>query len=145
MVEVGPRAPPRPHAHARTHVCLGLVSIRSTRTCRALQITAVRANHWRVLGGDPAGQDEARRPRACHHTHACARVSPCLGAHSCTHVRLQVVIPLDKKKPDAEAASLVEVGPRACLNPIKIFDGSFGGRTLYENPSYVSPNAVSAG
>ena len=29
------------------------------------------------------------------------------------------------------------------LNLIKIFEGSFGGATLYENPSYVTPNAVS--
>ena len=36
-----------------------------------------------------------------------------------------------------------QVGPRFCLNPIKIFGGSFGGPTLYENPFYVSPNQVS--
>ncbi|XP_039129968.1 ribosome biogenesis protein BRX1 homolog 2-like [Dioscorea cayenensis subsp. rotundata] len=36
--------------------------------------------------------------------------------------------------------TLVEVGPRFCLNPIKIFGGSFGGPTLYENPLYISPN-----
>lgn len=36
----------------------------------------------------------------------------------------------------------VQVGPRFCLNPIKIFGGSFGGPTLYENPFYVSPNQV---
>ena len=35
------------------------------------------------------------------------------------------------------------IGPRFVLNPIKVFDGSFGGRTLYENPRYVTPNAVS--
>lgn len=28
------------------------------------------------------------------------------------------------------------------MNPIKIFSGSFGGQTLFENPFYVSPNAV---
>ena len=28
------------------------------------------------------------------------------------------------------------------LNLIRIFDGSFGGPTLYENPSYTSPNEV---
>ncbi|KAJ9510337.1 hypothetical protein QJQ45_015813 [Haematococcus lacustris] len=39
---------------------------------------------------------------------------------------------------------LGQVGPRFCLNPIRIFDGAFGGRTLYENPMYVSPNAVRA-
>lgn len=56
----------------------------------------------------------------------------------------QVVVPLDKKKVNPDSASLVEVGPRFCLNPIKIFEGSFGGRTLYENANYVSPNAVRA-
>lgn len=30
------------------------------------------------------------------------------------------------------------------MNPIKIFGGSFGGPTLYENPFYVSPNQVRA-
>uniref|UniRef100_A0A8C4Q9G2 Ribosome biogenesis protein BRX1 homolog n=1 Tax=Eptatretus burgeri TaxID=7764 RepID=A0A8C4Q9G2_EPTBU len=39
-----------------------------------------------------------------------------------------------------EDASLVEVGPRMVLNLIKIFQGSFGGPTLYENPHYCSPN-----
>ncbi|CAN1192402.1 Ribosome biogenesis protein BRX1 homolog 1 [Linum perenne] len=40
--------------------------------------------------------------------------------------------------------TLVEVGPRFCLNPIKIFSGSFGGPTLYENPLYISPNQIRA-
>ncbi|XP_063312914.1 ribosome biogenesis protein BRX1 homolog [Pelobates fuscus] len=39
-----------------------------------------------------------------------------------------------------EDASLVEIGPRFVLNPIKIFQGSFGGPTLFENPHYQSPN-----
>ncbi|XP_029434874.1 ribosome biogenesis protein BRX1 homolog [Rhinatrema bivittatum] len=39
-----------------------------------------------------------------------------------------------------EDASLVEIGPRFVLNLIKIFQGSFGGATLYENPHYQSPN-----
>ncbi|KAL1361046.1 hypothetical protein HN51_006417 [Arachis hypogaea] len=43
-----------------------------------------------------------------------------------------------------EQMNLVEVGPRFCLNPIKIFGGSFGGPTLYANPFYVSPNQVRA-
>ena len=38
--------------------------------------------------------------------------------------------------------SLVEIGPRFVMNVIRIFDGSFGGSTLYENPHYVSPNSV---
>lgn len=39
-----------------------------------------------------------------------------------------------------EDGSLVEIGPRFVLNLIKIFQGSFGGATLYENPRYQSPN-----
>ena len=38
--------------------------------------------------------------------------------------------------------SLVEIGPRFSLNLIRIFNGSFTGSTLYENPEYVSPNTV---
>lgn len=56
----------------------------------------------------------------------------------------QVLVPLDKKAVDPSAVSLCEVGPRFCLNPIKIFAGSFGGPGLYENPVYTSPNAVRA-
>lgn len=41
-----------------------------------------------------------------------------------------------------EDASLVEIGPRFVLNLIKIFQGSFGGPTLYENPGFQSPNMV---
>lgn len=29
------------------------------------------------------------------------------------------------------------------MNLVRIFGGSFGGATLYENPHYVSPNEVS--
>lgn len=41
-----------------------------------------------------------------------------------------------------EKMTLIEVGPRFCLHPIKIFNGSFGGQMIYENPFYVSPNLV---
>ncbi|XP_004549694.2 ribosome biogenesis protein BRX1 homolog [Maylandia zebra] len=39
-----------------------------------------------------------------------------------------------------EDGSLVEIGPRFVLNLMKIFQGSFGGPTLYENPDFRSPN-----
>ncbi|XP_075943611.1 ribosome biogenesis protein BRX1 homolog [Anarhichas minor] len=39
-----------------------------------------------------------------------------------------------------EDAALVEVGPRFVLNLIKIFQGSFGGPTLFENQDFLSPN-----
>ncbi|XP_071118032.1 ribosome biogenesis protein BRX1 homolog [Haliotis cracherodii] len=39
-----------------------------------------------------------------------------------------------------EDGALTEIGPRFVMNPIRIFEGSFHGRTLYQNPHYVSPN-----
>lgn len=42
---------------------------------------------------------------------------------------------------DQNEASLAEIGPRFVLNPIKIFDASFSGATVWENPDYVSPAA----
>ena len=30
--------------------------------------------------------------------------------------------------------SLVEIGPRFVLTPIRIFEGAFGGATVYSNP-----------
>ncbi|KAJ0398196.1 hypothetical protein ATCC90586_001559 [Pythium insidiosum] len=41
-----------------------------------------------------------------------------------------------------DLVQLIEIGPRFVLTPIRIFDGSFGGQTLYQNPRYVSPNEV---
>lgn len=43
-----------------------------------------------------------------------------------------------------EPTSLVEIGPRFVLTPIRIFRGSFGGQTLFQNPDFVSPNDVRA-
>ena len=40
--------------------------------------------------------------------------------------------------------SPVEIGPRFVLNPIRIFRGSFGGQTLYQNSAFVSPNTIRA-
>ena len=45
---------------------------------------------------------------------------------------------------DGQQTSLVEIGPRFVMTPIRIFEGSFGGPTLYENADFVSPNAVRA-
>jgi ribosome biogenesis protein BRX1 len=49
-----------------------------------------------------------------------------------------------KKSGKAQATSLVEIGPRFVLNPIRVFRGSFGGQTLYKNPDFVSPNEIRA-
>ena len=51
----------------------------------------------------------------------------------------QIVHP-EGKEVRATGMTLSEAGPRLCLQPIKIFQGAFGGPTLYEDPGYVSPN-----
>jgi len=38
--------------------------------------------------------------------------------------------------------TLVEIGPRFVLTPIRIFEGAFGGATVFSNPEFVSPAAV---
>lgn len=44
-----------------------------------------------------------------------------------------------EKKGDTNT-SLIEIGPRMVLIPIRIFSGSLGGATLYQNGAFVSPN-----
>jgi ribosome biogenesis protein BRX1 len=39
----------------------------------------------------------------------------------------------DLTKKGAESSELIEIGPRFVMNPIKMFDGSFGGATLFAN------------
>uniref|UniRef100_A0A0N5AD32 Ribosome biogenesis protein BRX1 homolog n=1 Tax=Syphacia muris TaxID=451379 RepID=A0A0N5AD32_9BILA len=41
-----------------------------------------------------------------------------------------------------ENLELQEIGPRLVLEIIRIFEGSFEGTVLYDNPNYVSPNTV---
>jgi len=38
--------------------------------------------------------------------------------------------------------SLVEIGPRFVLTPIRIFEGAFSGATVFSNPEFISPTAV---
>lgn len=40
---------------------------------------------------------------------------------------------------DVDKLQLIEIGPRFSLNLIRIFDGPLGGKTIYQNPEYVSP------
>lgn len=52
---------------------------------------------------------------------------------------------LDEKTADkAVDSTVVEIGPRFVLTPVKCFSGSLGGAVLWENQSYISPNAVRA-
>jgi ribosome biogenesis protein BRX1 len=41
-----------------------------------------------------------------------------------------------------EGTELVEIGPRFCLDIVRMFGGAFGGPTLYQNFAYTNPNAV---
>jgi len=41
---------------------------------------------------------------------------------------------------DIEKLVLIEIGPRMTLQPIKLFDGSLGGRALWQNKSFISPS-----
>lgn len=54
----------------------------------------------------------------------------------------QVVPFMSKGNVSIDNLSLVEVGPRLCLQPIKVFEGSFIGRTLYHNSEYIAPNKI---
>jgi len=38
-----------------------------------------------------------------------------------------------------EDGSLAEIGPRFVLNPVKVFGGSFGGDTIWENSQFIPP------
>ena len=49
-----------------------------------------------------------------------------------------------QKQDSTTSSTLVEIGPRFVLDPIRIFRGSFGGQTLYQNPNFISPNQVRA-
>lgn len=40
--------------------------------------------------------------------------------------------------------SLVEIGPRFVLTPIRLFEGSFGGPTLFHNGEFITPAATRA-
>lgn len=53
----------------------------------------------------------------------------------------QITYP-EGKEARGTRTQLSETGPRLCLHPIKIFAGAFGGPTLYDDPTYVSPNIV---
>lgn len=44
------------------------------------------------------------------------------------------------EKVGGNKTKLIEIGPRMVLVPIRIFNGSLGGVTLYQNPGYTSPN-----
>jgi len=44
------------------------------------------------------------------------------------------------KKVEKRDPLLVEIGPRFVLNPIRIFEGSFSGLSLWDNGQYISPN-----
>lgn len=51
---------------------------------------------------------------------------------------------LEREEGGKRETTLVEIGPRMVMDMVRIFQGSFGGPTLFENPNYVSPNLARA-
>jgi len=49
---------------------------------------------------------------------------------------------VDHGERKSEDRHLVEVGPRVTLEPVRYFERGFGGRIIYENYDFLSPNAV---
>ncbi|RKP13182.1 Brix domain-containing protein [Piptocephalis cylindrospora] len=54
------------------------------------------------------------------------------------------IVEKDPTDPNPHEPSMVEVGPRFVLQPIRIFAGSFRGSVLWENPDYIAPNQIRA-
>ena len=52
----------------------------------------------------------------------------------------QIVENSERERKDGKDTQLVEIGPRFVLIPIRIFSGSLGGATMYQNAAFVSPN-----
>ncbi|KAK2466737.1 hypothetical protein APHAL10511_000995 [Amanita phalloides] len=53
------------------------------------------------------------------------------------------IIEKDPLQPNGpQQTTLVEIGPRFVLTPIRIFEGAFSGATVYSNPEFISPSAV---
>lgn len=50
--------------------------------------------------------------------------------------------PVEGKSTEDKDMSLIEIGPRFVMTMIRLFEGSFGGATVFENPEFVTPNAV---
>lgn len=63
----------------------------------------------------------------------------CLCAYQISGIRNYQIIEKTELATDKDT-HLVEIGPRMVLVPIRIFHGSLGGATLYQNPAFVSPN-----
>ncbi|KZV69043.1 Brix-domain-containing protein [Peniophora sp. CONT] len=53
------------------------------------------------------------------------------------------IIEKDPLQPNGPpTTSLVEIGPRFVMTPIRIFEGAFGGATVFANPEFVPPAVV---
>lgn len=52
------------------------------------------------------------------------------------------ILEKDPQQPNGPAkTSLVEIGPRFVLTPIRIFEGAFSGATVYSNPGLLTLGA----
>lgn len=53
------------------------------------------------------------------------------------HFQIQPMTEDDHNEPERQL--LTEIGPRFVLDPVRIMDGSFGGKTVYLNENYATP------
>lgn len=56
------------------------------------------------------------------------------------HYQVSPDVPENMHEPEHQ--QLTEIGPRFVLDPIMILEGSFSGRKIYQNPTYMSPLAA---
>lgn len=54
------------------------------------------------------------------------------------------VKPAEEDEKNLDGMALVEIGPRFVLHPVRAFNGSFGGQTVYLNPNYTPASAIRA-
>ena len=69
-----------------------------------------------------------------------AYISLCIGVRNYQVIDKSEVTTSTGSTKKVSESQLVEIGPRFVLIPIRIFNGSLGGATLYQNPAFVSPN-----
>jgi ribosome biogenesis protein BRX1 len=78
------------------------------------------------------------------HTSGLIHLSPTALSESVKRADMQIIEKDPLQPAGPPQVSLTEIGPRFVLTPIRIFEGSFGGPTVFENSEFISPASVRA-
>jgi ribosome biogenesis protein BRX1 len=54
------------------------------------------------------------------------------------------IVEASEKTVELQGLSLIEIGPRFVLNPVRLFSGSFGGPTIWSNENFMTTAAIRA-